>query len=269
MLVGRNSELQSLIICVQYMSWLLLFLNLYISKPYCCGFLCDISVVCDSIIEDVRESIDIFKLEPSKSCISTVILFHFYHLEIHMVFCTAVYAQVSHASFVLALPTARFVLDKRDEPEEDDGEHDFQDDLPVLLQALGQLPRRMPVSSLCRRTAAPDGAGGLFLQRILVGLHRVLLAATNIGGGAGVGHLDVEDALVELDLDRGRVAAAGEVEPLEEVAPLPAAVDGALAADLDAPRRVHLDLQLVLGESCITCTGTCAICQFNISTSEK
>ena len=149
--------------------------------------------------------------------------------------CPAVRACVSLASFVLDLPTALLAVGERDEPEEHDGEHDVQDDVSVLAQALGQTPRRVLIGPPRRRVAA---APVLLSQRVLLAV---------VGG---TGHLDVEDSLVELDLDRRGVADAGEVEPLQEVTPLPAAVEGALAADLEAPRRLHLDLELVPGESC-------------------
>lgn len=154
--------------------------------------------------------------------------------------CPAVRACVLLPSFVLDLPTALLAVGERDEPEEHGGEHDVQDDVSVLAQALGQTPRRVLIGPPRRRVAAaPEQAGVLFFSQ------RVLLAVVG-----GTGHLDVEDSLVELDLDRRGVTGAGEVEPLEEVAPLEAAVEGALAADLEAPRRLHLDLELVPGESC-------------------
>lgn len=141
----------------------------------------------------------------------------------------------------VSLVLGRFV-GERDEPEQDDGDHDVEDDLPVPAQRPGELPRRVP--------AAPAAAAGdLSLLLLLL----LAIAAAAGGGSAGAGHLDVEDALVELDLDRRRVAggAGREVEALEEVEPMAAAaVDGALAADPEAPRRLHLDLEMVLAEPC-------------------
>lgn len=147
----------------------------------------------------------------------------------------------------VSLVLGRFV-GERDEPEQDDGDHDVEDDLPVPAQRPGELPRRVPAAP--RRRAAVAAAGDLSLLLLLLLL---AVAAAAGGGSAGAGHLDVEDALVELDLDRRRVAggAGREVEALEEVEPMAAAaVDGALAADPEAPRRLHLDLEMVLAEPC-------------------
>jgi hypothetical protein len=157
------------------------------------------------------------------------------------------------------LPAARLVLGERDEPEEDDGEHDVQNHLPVPAEAPREPPQRVtPAVSPRRQAAAVSVVAGLVISpnRVLVHLLLcrllLLLGAPPGGGGARrARHLDVEHALVELDRDRGDVAACGEVEPLGEVAPLHAAtpVDGALvAADLEAPPRLHLHLQLVLAE---------------------
>uniref|UniRef100_A0A0E0DCJ4 Potassium channel tetramerisation-type BTB domain-containing protein n=1 Tax=Oryza meridionalis TaxID=40149 RepID=A0A0E0DCJ4_9ORYZ len=147
----------------------------------------------------------------------------------------------------VSLVLGRFV-GERDEPEQDDGDHDVEDHLPVPAQRPGEL-----LSAAPRRRAAAGAAGDLSLLLLLL----LAVAAGGGGGGGGgsarAGHLDVEDALVELDLDRRRVAggAGREVEPLEEVEPMPAAaVDGALAADPEAPRRLHLDLEMVLAEPC-------------------
>lgn len=47
------------------------------------------------------------------------------------------------ASLVLVLPTALLAVGERDKPEEHDGEHDVQEDVSVLAQAIGQTPRRV------------------------------------------------------------------------------------------------------------------------------
>lgn len=156
---------------------------------------------------------------------------------------------------------ASVVFGERDEPEEEDGEHDVQDHLPVPADAPGEPPERvmlLAVVSPRRHTAADVPAVAVAFvadlvlgspQRVLVHLRR--LRWLLLGATLPARHLDVEHALVELDGDRGGGAAAcGEVEALGEVAPLPAAapVDVALAADLEAPRRLQLHLQLVLAE---------------------
>lgn len=146
----------------------------------------------------------------------------------------------------VSLVLGRFVV-QRDEPEQDDGDHDVEDDLPVPAQRPGELPRRVPAAPRRR------GGGAACDLSLLLLLLLLAVAAAAGGGSAGAGHLDVEDALVELDLDRRRVAggAGREVEALEEVEPMAAAaVDGALAADPEAPRRLHLDLEMVLAEPC-------------------